>query len=80
MMCAKKPTGAMGLVWAASNPNSAVLEGLLAIKEERGWGPSEWEPMNGGRREIPPRTAIQAQLVENVRLLLSHGADPNDYD
>jgi ankyrin repeat protein len=60
------------LVGAASNPNSAVLEGLLSIKEDCKWDPSGW-----WESTTPLCTAIKAGLVENVRLLLRHGADPN---
>lgn len=57
------------LVRAAENPNPFILRALLLLKK---WDPSKWWDAT-----TPLQTAIGARLIENVRLLLAHGADAN---
>ncbi|KAK2749617.1 hypothetical protein FQN57_005839 [Myotisia sp. PD_48] len=57
------------LVRAASNPDPRVLKALISIDDSV----SKW-----WEGTTPLRTPIYARLIENARILLDNGADPND--
>lgn len=63
------------LVRAAKNPDSSILKSLLSLSfTDRSFAPSAVPWWEGNS---PLRGAVRAGALENVRLLLDHGADPN---
>lgn len=68
---------------AARNPDSSVLLALLdhaPTTSRRNYSANAFVPGHVERvLETPLTAAIKAQLPDNVRALLSHGADPDGY-
>ena len=76
------------IIRAARNPDSRILTAMLARYNKMGentrgrwkWSPNAYVPgFTYCYLQSPLTEAIQAQLPDNVRILLDRGADPNGY-
>lgn len=76
------------IIRAARNPDSRILIAMLAKYNKMGenargrwkWSPNAYVPgFTYCYLQSPLTEAIQAQLPDNVRILLDRGADPNGY-